>query len=125
PLEANMKHDSLSKAVAGSYYGGTLRLALLGALFYFSIAYLLADSSGALSRQPQSTLTAESVIEREIGGDETHVYRLPLVAGQFARIVVEQAVDVVLVLLKPDGQPVAEVTNYRQNEPESPSHTTE
>ena len=44
---------------------------------------------------------------------------LPLTAGQFARIVVEQpAVDVVLTLLKPDGQPSAEVNNYPQHEPE-------
>src|SRR5262249_19397770 len=115
-----MKRDSLSKAVTGSYYSGTLRAALRAALFYFSIVCLFADSSDALSRQPQSTLTGESVIEREIGGDETPVYRLTLVAGQFARIVVEQpSVDAVLVLLKPDGQPVAEVNNYRQNEPES------
>src|SRR5262249_42635429 len=49
-----------------------------------------------------------------------NVYLLPLTAGQFARIAVEQsAADVVLVLLKPDGQPSAEVNNYPQLEPES------
>ncbi len=98
---------------------GPRRVALLALLFCFSIVCLHTDPSGALWRQPQSTLTLGAVIEREIGGDEKHVYLLPLVAGQFARIVVEQpAVDAVLVLLKPDGQPSAEVNNYPQHEPE-------
>src|SRR5262249_1224393 len=96
------------------------RVAFLAPLFCFSIVCLLTDSSGALSRQPQATLTAGSVIEREIGGAEKHVYLLPLLAGQFARIVAEQpAVDVVLSLLNPAGRPAAEVNNYLLHEPES------
>ncbi len=98
---------------------GPRRVALLAPLFCLSIICLYDDSSGALSRQPQATLTAGSVIEREIGGDEQHVYLLPGAAGQFARIVVEQsAVDTVLTLLKPDGQPSAVVNNYPLYEPE-------
>src|SRR5262245_10917573 len=98
---------------------GPRRVALLAPLFCLSIICLYDDSSGALSRQPQTTLTAGSMIEREIGGDEQHVYLLPLTAGQFARIVVEQpAVDAVLILLRPDGQTWAEVNNYSQPEPE-------
>jgi CHAT domain-containing protein/tetratricopeptide (TPR) repeat protein len=98
---------------------GPRRVALLAPLFCLSIICLYDDSSGALSRQPQATLTEGSVIEREIGGDEQHVYLLPLTAGQFARIVVEQsAVDAVLALLKPDGQPSADVNNYPLYEPE-------
>jgi len=94
-------------------------VALLAPLFCFSIVCLPADTSGALSRQSQATLTSGSVIEKEIGGDEQHVYLLPLTAGQFARIAVEQpAVDAVLVLLKPDGRPLAEVNNYAQHDPE-------
>jgi len=101
-------------------HSGPRRVAFLAPLFCFSIVCLLTDSSGALSRQPQATLTAGSVIEREIGGDEKHVYLLPLIAGQFARIVVEQpAVDVVLSLLNPAGRPAAEVNNYLLHEPES------
>src|SRR5262245_39937542 len=95
--------------------GGPQRTPLLASLFCFSIVCLLADSSGRRSRQPQTTLTSGFVIEREIGGDEQHVYLLPLTAGQFARIVVEQsAVDAVLILLRPDGRPWAEVNNYPQ-----------
>src|SRR5262245_54348426 len=98
---------------------GPQRAALLAPLFCLSIICLSDDSSGAQSQQPQATLTPGSVIEREIGGDEQHVYLLPLTGGQFARIVVEQrAVDAVLVLLKPDGQPSAEVNNYPPYEPE-------
>ena len=98
---------------------GPRRVALLAPLFCLSIICLSDNSSGALSQQPQATLTAGSVIEREIGGDEQHVYLLPLTAGQFARIVVEQsAVDAVLALLKPDGQPSADVNNYPLYEPE-------
>ena len=94
-------------------HSGTRRVALLALLFCSSIVCLLADSSRALSQQPQASLTAGAVIESEIGGDEKHIYLLPLIVGQFARIVVEQhAVDAVLVLLKPDGQPSAEVNNY-------------
>jgi tetratricopeptide (TPR) repeat protein len=101
-------------------HSGPRQVALFAALFCFSILCLPADSSGAMSRRLQAVLTAGSVIEREIGGDEKHLYLLPLTAGQFARVVVEQpAVDAVLVLLKPDGQPSAEVNNYPQHEPES------
>jgi CHAT domain-containing protein/tetratricopeptide (TPR) repeat protein len=98
---------------------GPQRVALFAPLFCLSIICLSDDSSGAQSQPPQATLTPGSVIEREIGGDEQHVYLLPLTGGQFARIVVEQrAVDAVLVLLKPDGQPSAEVNNYPPYEPE-------
>jgi CHAT domain-containing protein/Tfp pilus assembly protein PilF len=100
-------------------HSGLRRVAPLAPLLYFSVICSPADSSGALWRQPQTTLTAGAVIEREIGGDEQHLYLLPLTAGQFARIVVEQPVaDAVLTLLKPDGQPLVEVNNYAQYEPE-------
>src|SRR5215813_8881500 len=100
-------------------HGKPRRVALLAPLFCFYIVYSPAGSSSALSQRPQDILTAGSAFEREIGGDEKHVYLLPLTAGQFARIVVEQsAVDAVLALLKPDGQPSAEVNNYQLYEPE-------
>jgi CHAT domain-containing protein len=98
---------------------GLRRVALHAPLLYFSVICSPADSSGALWRQPQTTLTAGAVIEREIGGDEQHLYLLPLTAGQFARIIVEQpAVDAVLTLLKPYGQPSVKVNNYPQLDPE-------
>src|SRR5215813_11501508 len=99
-------------------HGKPRRVALLAPLFCFSIVYSPAASS-ALSQRPQDILTAGSAFEREIGGDEKHVYLLPLTAGQFARIVVEQpAVDAALVLLNPDGRPSTEVNNYPPPEPE-------
>jgi CHAT domain-containing protein/Tfp pilus assembly protein PilF len=99
-------------------HGKPRRVALLAPLFCFSIVYSPA-ATNALSQGSQDILTAGSAFEREIGGDEQHVYLLPQTAGQFARIVVEQpAVDVVLVLLNPDGRPAAEVNNYPPPEPE-------
>jgi len=95
------------------------RVALFALLFCFTAVCLFTDSSRARTQQPETTLTAGAVIEREIGGDEKHIYLLPLIAGQFVRIVVEQpAVDAVLVLFKPDGQQAAEINNYPQHEPE-------
>src|SRR5215813_4071755 len=100
-------------------HGKPRRVALLAPLFCFSIVYSPAGSSSALSQRPQDILTAGSAFEREIGGDEKHVYLLTLTAGQFARIVVEQpAADVVLALLNPDGRPSAETNNYPSPEPE-------
>jgi tetratricopeptide (TPR) repeat protein len=94
-------------------------MALLAPLFCFSIICLSTDSSGALSQQLQTTLTAGSMIEKEIGGAEQHVYILPLRAGEFARVAVEQpSADAVLVLLNPGGLPQAEVNDYQQGEPE-------
>jgi CHAT domain-containing protein/tetratricopeptide (TPR) repeat protein len=100
-------------------HDGPQRVAPLALLLYFYLVCSPADSAGALSPHLQTSLTAGSVIEKEIGGDEQHVYLLPLSAGQFARVVVEQpAADVVLILLNPDGRPLAEVNNYAQPEPE-------
>jgi CHAT domain-containing protein len=100
-------------------HSGLRRVALLAPLLYFSVVCSPADSSGALWRLPQGVLAPGPPLEREIGGDEKHFYSLTLTAGQFARIVVEQsAVDAVLTLLKPDGQPLVEVDNYAQLEPE-------
>jgi CHAT domain-containing protein/Tfp pilus assembly protein PilF len=94
-------------------------VALLAPALYFYVICSPADSSGALWRQPQDVLAPGAPLEREIGGNEKHFYSLTLTAGQFARIVVEQpAVDAVLTLLKPDGQPLVEVDNYAQHEPE-------
>src|SRR5438093_1313142 len=101
-------------------HSGPRQVALLAPLFYFSVVCSPTDSFGALWRQPQGALPPGAPLEREIGGNEKHIYSLPLTTGQFARIVVEQpAVDVVLTLLKPDGRPSAEVNNYPQPDPES------
>src|SRR5262245_39529373 len=100
-------------------HGKPRRVALLASLFCFSIVYSPAGSSSALSQRPQDILTAGSAFEREIGEDEKDVYLLPLTAGQFARMVVEQpAADAALALLNSDGRPSAEVNNYPSPEPE-------
>src|SRR5262249_9308289 len=56
-------------------------------------------------------------IEREIAAGQTEQYRLPLTEGEYVRVVVEQkGVDVMVVLLGPDGKKLDEVDsqNVRQ-----------
>ena len=54
---------------------------------------------------PAAELRAGGAVEAELDRDETHVYRLPLEAGEYLRIRVEQdGVDVELRLLDPAGQ---------------------
>src|SRR5262249_47862964 len=49
-------------------------------------------------------------VEREIAAGQTEQYRLTLTEGQYVRIVVEQkGIDVVVVLLGPDGKKLDEV----------------
>src|SRR5262245_60903601 len=56
-------------------------------------------------------------IERELAADQTASYRLTLTEGEYVRVVVEQkGVDVVVVLLGPDGKKLdeADSQNVRQ-----------
>jgi CHAT domain-containing protein/tetratricopeptide (TPR) repeat protein len=73
-------------------------LGLLAAL----IAVLLCCAEGPA---PQTSAVAERpAIEREIQGNETHVYPFELQAGQFLRVVVEEnGVKLALRLLDPEG----------------------
>lgn len=49
-------------------------------------------------------------LEREMSGGEVHAYRLTLRSGQFLRAIVEQrGVDVVVNVIGPDGEELAEV----------------
>jgi tetratricopeptide (TPR) repeat protein len=55
-------------------------------------------------------LTVEKPIERPMKGDEVHSYNLPLQAGQFLNVVVEQkGIDVVVILFDSDNKKIAEV----------------
>ncbi|MGH9843479.1 MAG: tetratricopeptide repeat protein, partial [Blastocatellia bacterium] len=49
-------------------------------------------------------------VEREMAGGQTHAYQLTLAADQYLHLVVEQrGIDVVAVILGPDGKKLAEV----------------
>jgi CHAT domain-containing protein/Tfp pilus assembly protein PilF len=64
------------------------------------------------SRNPQSAieLVPGAPIERELKGGEVHFYRITLASGQFLHVVVDQrGIEVVVRLLRLDGQPLAQV----------------
>jgi erythromycin esterase len=57
-----------------------------------------------------TTLETGKAIERAMAGGEAHEYKVPLKTGQFLHMVVDQrGIDVVVKLLGPDGQRIAEV----------------
>ena len=68
----------------------------------------------------ETKLEPGKVVEREIAGGESHIYRISLTAGQFARFRLEQrAIDATLILTAPDGKPVVEMSLTRAGEEES------
>src|SRR5258705_616814 len=63
----------------------------------------------AQAAQQSKTLERDKPVEREIAGGESHTYRLPLQAGQFLRLVLEQkGIDVAVTLSGPDGKQLVE-----------------
>src|SRR5215204_7292773 len=73
------------------------------------IATALTGLSSSLQQQDWSRLPPLAHIERELKGGETHSYRVSLKAGQFLHAVVEQKeIDVLIVLLGPDGKQISE-----------------
>jgi tetratricopeptide (TPR) repeat protein len=55
-------------------------------------------------------LEAGRPIERELSGGQSHSYRITMAAGQYLHLVVDQrGIDVVVVLLAPDGEKRSEV----------------
>jgi CHAT domain-containing protein/Flp pilus assembly protein TadD len=96
-----------------------------GIVIAMAIAMLLAQSTAMASRyqQRQSArsnsgtnqsevrrLEVGKPIERELKGGEEHAYEVTLVAGQYLDAVVEQkGVDVVVVVIAPDGKSLMEV----------------
>ena len=73
------------------------------------------DAPAHVVSTPQSGDAATALklgqpVERELAGGEVHAYHLPLDAGQYARVGVEQrGVDVVVSLFGPDGRNLSEV----------------
>jgi len=58
----------------------------------------------------QDLLETGPGLVRDLKGDEAHTYRIPVEAGKYIHVRVEQrGVDVVVRLLSPDGKPVAEI----------------
>ena len=78
---------------------------------------LLMHPICAFAAQPQSGTTSDvrtleqgRTLEGEIAAGEVHAYRVDLEAGQFLRAVVNQrGIDLVVSVIGPDGQKIAEV----------------
>jgi CHAT domain-containing protein/Tfp pilus assembly protein PilF len=71
-------------------------------------------------------LSPGAELDHELTGGETHVYRISLQPGQFARLVADQRnLDLVLILFDPDGQEITRVNNYAGYEPEQVSLVAE
>src|SRR2546423_1745978 len=67
------------------------------------------QSAVAQSAPELTTLEPGRAIERELSGEEKHVYQITLTDGQYASVVVEQRrIDVVVQLLAADGKLIAE-----------------
>ena len=80
---------------------------------FFALLLVLSLSTGfawaQAAAEPQR-LESGKAVEREIRGGESHSYQLPLAAGQFLRVVVEQkGIDLALTLVGPDARQVKEV----------------
>src|SRR2546423_5975530 len=67
------------------------------------------QSAVAQSAPELTTLEPGRAIERELSGEEKHVYQITLTDGQYASLTVEQrGIDVVVQLLAADGKLIAE-----------------
>ncbi|MBL8207271.1 MAG: CHAT domain-containing protein [Blastocatellia bacterium] len=68
---------------------------------------LLSNLAAAQDVQP---LPPNTLIERELTSAQTHIYRIPLKAGQFVHFdVFQKSIDVLMSLTAPDGKPITEV----------------
>ena len=77
----------------------------------FAIAAIAAASSllGAAQDGPKAAiLDRRQPTGRTLSGGEAHLFRLPLIAGEYAGVIVEQrGIDVLVQVLNPEGQLVA------------------
>jgi len=66
--------------------------------------------SAAQSAQEADSLEPGKPIERELSGGQSHSYKITMISGQYLQVVVDQrGIDVVVVMLAPDGKKISEV----------------
>jgi CHAT domain-containing protein len=72
------------------------------------------------ARDPQvAMLEINKPIERELAADETHAYQLTLIAGQYARVLIDQRrIDVAVAAFGPDGKKLFDTDMCRVGETE-------
>ena len=82
---------------------------------------LLATNLAAQSDKDIQLIEPNKPVERELGGGQSHSYRLVLTPGQYLRVTVDQrGIDVVVTLFGPDGKQLVEVDSPNgDNGPES------
>jgi tetratricopeptide (TPR) repeat protein len=81
-------------------------------LFFVLLVIQLSLFNFAQTKPEQASQRLEQgkPIERELKGGDVHAYSIPLTAGQFCDLIVEQrGIDVVVTLSGPDGKQVMEV----------------
>jgi CHAT domain-containing protein len=75
------------------------------------VTFLLLSTFASAQTQPEvRALEQNQPIERELKGGEIHAYSISLTPGQFLHVIVEQlGIDVVVMLITPDGKTIVEV----------------
>jgi hypothetical protein len=89
-----------------------MRHAAFRLLFYVLLTTQLSLFNFAQTKPEQASQMLEQgkPIERELKGGEVHTYSIPLKAGQFFNVTVNQrGIDVAVLLFAPDGLQLAEV----------------
>jgi CHAT domain-containing protein/tetratricopeptide (TPR) repeat protein len=80
-------------------------------MLLLSLALLVCRSAAQDGREPRA-LEEGRPLQAELGGGQSHSYRVESGAGQFLRATVEQrGIDIVLRVFGPDGQRLSEVDN--------------
>src|SRR5215813_6729380 len=90
----------------------------LSNLWWLDYGAAQLSSSGLVMKPPQvgqpTVLAPGAPVEREMSGDQRHLYQIALEAGQCLKIVAEQrGADISLTLNDHDGKQLASVENKR------------
>ena len=86
------------------------RTASFALLVFQFVSVAFAQTSPAVDSPAITRLEVGKPIERQLKGGETHQYSVSLEAGRFASLVVDQrGIDVVVLLMAPDGKKLTEV----------------
>src|SRR5262249_37997370 len=98
---------------------GALLFCLSAACGLATLAQTGASASPATAAaNPEDTVTLElgKLIERELSGGQKHIYLLPLVAGQYAKVEIkEHGLNVAFTFQRPDGEVINRWTPYGQH----------
>jgi CHAT domain-containing protein/Tfp pilus assembly protein PilF len=77
-------------------------------------AYSQSSGAGAIGAQEETALEIGRPVERELAGGQKHIYRLAMIQGQYASVMVGQhGIDIVARLFSADGQIIADVDGER------------